>query len=116
MANAPKRPVATTPPVEGLIHVIRGQKVMLDADLAALYRVATGNLNLAVRRNEGRFPADFMFQLSRKEADSLLLQTATAKPGRGGGRHSVLHRERRTVLGLTAPTIIKPRCRNIRVP
>jgi hypothetical protein len=43
---------------------------MLDADLAALYGVVTGNLNLAVRRNEARFPEDFMFQLSRSEADN----------------------------------------------
>jgi ORF6N domain len=58
---------------------------MLDADLAALYGVTTGNLNLAVRRNPKRFPPDFMFQLSRKETQSLLLQNARAK-GRGGRR------------------------------
>jgi ORF6N domain-containing protein len=87
MANAPKRPgkaVAVGRPVESLIHVIRGQKVMLDSDLATLYAVTTGNLNLAVRRNASRFPADFMFKLSKAEADALLLQTARAKTGRGG--------------------------------
>ncbi len=56
---------------------------MLDSDLAELYGVTTGNLNLAVRRNEKRFPEDFMFHLSAEEAKSLLLQTARAK-GRGG--------------------------------
>ena len=58
---------------------------MLDADLAALYGVTTGNMNLAVRRNPKRFPPDFMFQLSREETQSLLLQNARAK-GRGGRR------------------------------
>ena len=52
---------------------------MLDSDLAELYRVTTGNLNLAVRRNPKRFPEDFMFQLSREETQSLLLQNARAK-------------------------------------
>jgi hypothetical protein len=59
---------------------------MLDSDLAALYRVTTGNLNLAVRRNESRFPPDFMFALSVDEAGGLVLQSARAKEGRGGRR------------------------------
>jgi len=87
MAKAKKPPgkhLAAPRPVESLIRVVRGQKVMLDSDLAALYQVTTGNLNLAVRRNESRFPSDFMFKLSKGEADSLLLQTARAKTGRGG--------------------------------
>jgi hypothetical protein len=70
--------------IERRIYLIRGQKVMIDSDLAALYQVATGNLNLAVRRNARRFPDDFMFQLTKEEADSLLLQIARAKGGRGG--------------------------------
>ena len=65
--------------IEQKIYLIRGHKVMLDADLAALYGVTTGNLNLAVRRNPKRFPEDFMFQLSREETQSLLLQNARAK-------------------------------------
>jgi hypothetical protein len=78
----------TVIPVERIasrIYVIRGESVMLDSDLADVYGVSTGNLNLAVRRNERRFPKDFVFQLSPKEFDSLLLQTAIAK-GRGGRR------------------------------
>ena len=71
--------------IEQKIYLIRGHKVMLDSDLAELYRVTTGNLNLAVRRNPKRFPEDFMFQLSREETQSLLLQNARAK-GRGGRR------------------------------
>jgi len=70
------------------IYLIRGDKVMLDSDLAALYRVTTGNLNLAVRRNPNRFPEDFMFQLTEGEWDSLILQFARPKKGRGG-RHTL---------------------------
>jgi hypothetical protein len=71
--------------IEKRIFLVRGQKVMLDSDLADLYGVTTGNLNLAVRRNKSRFPQDFMFQLTAEEAKSLLLQTARSK-GRGGRR------------------------------
>ena len=71
--------------IERRIYLIRAQKVMLDRDLAELYGVTTGNLNLAVRRNALRFPEDFMFQLSAEEAKSLLLQFARANI-RGGRR------------------------------
>ncbi len=64
------------------ICVIRGRSVMLDADLAEMYGVTTGNLNLAVRRNKRRFPEDFVFQLTVEELESLLLQNAISK-GRG---------------------------------
>jgi hypothetical protein len=87
-----KSPTANLPiPVqliERRIYLIRGQKVMLDSDLAELYQVTTGNLNLAVRRNSSRFPEDFMFQLTKEEANSLLLQFARAKTGRGGRQTS----------------------------
>jgi len=76
-------------PVESIasrIYLIRGQKVMLDADLAELYGVTTGNLNLAVSRNPKRFPDDFVFQLTGDEFESLLLQTARSK-ARGGRRN-----------------------------
>src|SRR5215470_13481010 len=82
----PKRsPSLPSELIEQKIYLIRGHKVMLDTDLAKLYGVTTGNLNLAVRRNPKRFPSDFMFQLNRKETESLLLQNARAK-GRGGRR------------------------------
>jgi predicted Zn-dependent peptidase len=74
--------------IERRIRLIRGQRVMLDADLAEIYQVTTGNLNLAVRRNKSRFPPDFMFQLTKEEFSSLLLQTARAKTSRGG-RHTL---------------------------
>ena len=68
--------------IERRIYLIRGQKVMIDADLAELYGTSTKSLNLAVRRNRIRFPWDFMFQLSREEVDSLRSQTVTFKAAR----------------------------------
>jgi phage regulator Rha-like protein len=73
--------------IERRILLIRGQKVMLDADLAELYEVETKQLNLAVRRNAERFPQDFMFQLSVQELDALRFQFETSKPRRGGRRY-----------------------------
>lgn len=73
------------PVLESRIWLIRGHKVLLDADLAELYQVTTGNLNLAVRRNRERFPADFMFQLTKAEFDNLRLQVA--RSSWGGRRH-----------------------------
>jgi hypothetical protein len=67
--------------IEQAILLIRGQRVLLDRDLAALYGVETKNLNKAVRRNIERFPADFMFQLTADEADSLRFQFGTLKRG-----------------------------------
>lgn len=67
--------------IERRIYLIRGQKVMVDADLAGLYRVSTGNLNLAVRRNKDRFPEDFLFHLTREEYEDLRLQNAISSWG-----------------------------------
>ena len=74
--------------IDALIHVIRGERVMLDADLAALYGVPTGRLNEAVRRNRARFPGDFMFQLTQEEAN-LISQIAISSSGRYGGRRKL---------------------------
>ena len=63
------------------IHPLRGQKVMLDFDLASLYGVSTGALNRAVKRNASRFPSDFMFRLTLREYDSLRFQFGTLKRG-----------------------------------
>ena len=68
------------------IRLFRGQKVLLDSDLARLYGVTTGNLNKAVNRNRERFPEDFVFQLTAEEAQSLIFQMGRSK-GRGGRRH-----------------------------
>ncbi|MEK6742523.1 MAG: ORF6N domain-containing protein [Nitrospirota bacterium] len=94
------KPTFTIETIERKIYLIRGQKVMLDSDLAALYRVATGALNRAVKRNTNRFPEDFMFQLTAEESDALRCQTGilelhdylrspmvTSKTGRGGRRY-----------------------------
>jgi hypothetical protein len=78
MAKVTKHPaksLAAHRPVEKLIHVIRGQKVMLDADLAALYQVEPRALIQAVKRNAARFPSDFMFQLSHAEAAEMRSQS-----------------------------------------
>ena len=72
---------------ESLILLIRGQKVMLDSDLAELYQVTTKRLNEQVRRNRERFPADFMFQLTPGETRVLRSQFATSNRGRGGRRY-----------------------------
>lgn len=72
--------------IEERIYLIRGQKVMLDSDLAELYGVLTKNLNRAVRRNLDRFPPDFMFQLTEEEAEALRFQIGTLKTGRGQHR------------------------------
>jgi len=68
------------------IHIIRGHRVMLDADLAKLYGVSTKRLNEAIRRNAARFPEDFMFQMNEEEADNLRSQFATSKSW-GGRRY-----------------------------
>jgi hypothetical protein len=72
--------------IERRIYLIRGQKVMLDADLAELYQAQTFRLNEQVKRNRNRFPQDFMFQLTKEEAKSLTSQFARSKEGRGGRR------------------------------
>jgi ORF6N domain len=73
--------------VERLIHLARGEKVLLDADLAKLYGVATKTLNRAVKRNRSRFPQDFMFQLTADEVANLRCQIGTSSSGYGGRRY-----------------------------
>jgi len=68
------------------ILVLRGVRVILDADLASLYGVETRRLNEQVRRNRDRFPREFMFRMTNQELASLMSQIATSKPGRGGTR------------------------------
>ena len=69
------------------IYVIREHKVMLAGDLAELYQVETRRLNEQVKRNIDRFPEDFMFQLTKVEAEALRSQIAISKIGRGGRRY-----------------------------
>src|SRR3989475_5132743 len=77
-----------TEQIERAIFLIRGHKVMLDADLARLYGVTVGRLNEAVKRNIERFPSDFMFQLTFQELRGLRSQIAISKKGRGGRRYA----------------------------
>ena len=72
--------------IESRIHLIRRSKVMLDADLAELYGVTTGNLNKALQRNRERFPDDFIFQLAPGEFKNLIFQSGISSR-HGGRRH-----------------------------
>jgi phage regulator Rha-like protein len=74
-------------PIEKVIFTIRGEKVILDADLAATYGVETKELNRAVKRNADRFPEDFMFQLTAEEVVNLRCQSGTSSSGYGGRRY-----------------------------
>jgi ORF6N domain len=101
MAKRPasKRQLIPTEVIERRIYLIRGHKVMLDSDLADLYQVETKALNQAVKRNQDRFPQDFMFRLGPEEArglgfhsgasnvESLRSQIVTSRAGRGGRRY-----------------------------
>ena len=68
--------------LQSKIHEVRGQKVMLDFDLALLYKVETRILNQAVKRNISRFPEDFMFQLTLEEMDNMSSQFVTTYPSK----------------------------------
>jgi hypothetical protein len=101
--------------IEQTIFFIRGHNVMLDSDLAHLYGVTAGRLNEAVKRNEDRFPSDFMFQLTKPEFDHLKSQIAISSSKWGGRRHppyafteqgvamlsSVLHSKRAIQVNIT---------------
>ena len=89
----PHKNLSVIRPVDGLIHVIRGQKIMLDADLAELYGVETGHLNRAVKRNLARFPQDIMFQLTSEEEERLRCQIGISNIGRGGRRYFLRSRK-----------------------
>jgi hypothetical protein len=79
--------VVTVEAIQKRIFLLRGQKVMLDVDLAQLYGVTSGRLNEAVKRNRDRFPIDFMFQLTKPEFENLKSQIAISSSGWGGRRH-----------------------------
>lgn len=85
--SRPRKSPAPLSAVEGVIHTIRGERVILDADLAKLYGVETKALNRAIQRNRDKFPPDFLFQLTSQEHESLRCQIGTSKMGRGGRRY-----------------------------
>jgi hypothetical protein len=76
--------------LDSLIHTLRGQKVMLDADLAALYGVSTKAFNQAIKRNADRFPADFRFQLTSEEQESLRSQIVTLETAEETNRSQIV--------------------------
>src|SRR6266404_5633965 len=82
MASSKKTLVVSKDQIDSMIRSIRGVRVMLDSDLAAIYGVSTKRLNEQVKRNLKRFPADFMFQLTAKEAVALRSQIATGSKSR----------------------------------
>jgi hypothetical protein len=73
-----------------LVRWVRGERVMLDADLARLYGVETGDLNRAVKRNSRRFPDDFMFVLNKQEVANLICQIGISSSGWGGRRKPIM--------------------------
>jgi phage regulator Rha-like protein len=82
-----KTAVVLAKKVTSKILVLRNQKVILDTDLSELYGVPVKQLNQQIKRNRTRFPADFLFTLTKAEDESLRSQTVTSKPGRGGRRY-----------------------------
>jgi len=84
----PRRQSALAFSVESQILFLRRQRVILDADLAQLYGVPVKRLNEQVKRNQERFPSDFMFQLTAKEDKILRSQIATSRAGHGGRRNT----------------------------
>jgi len=87
MTNKPPAGLTLTPnEIQAMVRVVRGQRVLLDFDLAQLYGVTTSTLNQAVQRHADRFPDDFAYQLTRQEFAALISQTVISKPGRGGRR------------------------------
>jgi len=74
----------------GLVRWVRSERVMLDADLARLYGVETGDLNRAVKRNSQRFPDDFMFVLNKQEVANLICQIGISSSGWGGRRKPIM--------------------------
>ena len=86
MTGQSRRELPVLEPVELLIRDIRGARVILDSDLARLYKVPTFRFNEAVKRNQNRFPADFRFQLTPAEFENLISQAAISNPGHGGRR------------------------------
>jgi hypothetical protein len=78
--------IVTPDEIQALVRMVRGQRVLLDSDLARLYGVTTSALNQAVQRNADRFPEDFFYQLTQQEVAGLMSQTVISKAGRGGRR------------------------------
>lgn len=92
--------------LQGLIRIIRGKRVMLDADLARLYGVSTKALNQAVQRNRGRFPTDFMFLLTPDETGNLKSQIVTSS---WGGKRKLPHAFTEQGIAMLSSVLRSPR-------
>ena len=88
MAKAAKMIAVADEAIMNKIYLIRGQKIMIDRDLAELYEVETKRLKEAVRRNSSRFPHDFMFEMNKKEFEIWRTQNATSKEDKQGLRYA----------------------------
>src|SRR5580693_6792703 len=88
LLSMPKRRATSAVTVESRILILRHQRVILDVDIARLYGVSVKRLNEQVKRNQERFPSDFMFQLTDRENGALRSQIATSKKTRGGRRYT----------------------------
>jgi len=106
-ANVPKERIMNS------IRFIRGQRVILDADLAELYEVETGALTRAVRRNPDRFPDDFMFQLTKQEFGSLRSQTGTSS--QWGGRRYPPYAFTEQGVAMLSSVLRSPRAVNVNI-
>jgi len=83
----PRKAALAAKPIDNRIFLVRSHKVLLDSDLAALYGVEVRALNQAIKRNQERFPVDFVFQLTPQEIDALTSQSVISNAGRGGRRY-----------------------------
>ena len=110
MTDAPLVPVEV---VESRIVLVRGVKVMLDADLAELYEVPTKALVQAVKRNPERFPFDFMFQLSDRDLADLKSQIATTRSWGGRRPHPFAFTEHRAIM-VSGPYGVRTRSTGLR--
>jgi hypothetical protein len=106
--------VLKTENIEPLVHLVRGEKVLFDEDLAALYRVKTGALNRAVRRNRQRFPEDFMFQLTVQEWENLKRQIGISSFGYGG-RRTVPHAFTEQGIAMLSSVLRSPRAVEVNI-
>lgn len=86
-----KKEIVVIERIEGLINEVRGEKIILDVNLAKLYGVTTHRLNEQARRNIGRFPEDFLFKPTNQEVTVLRSQNAISNRGQGGLRYAPLH-------------------------
>ena len=98
--------------IESKIFIIRGHKVMLDSDLAALYGVTTKNLNKAVARNLESFPEDFMYKLKKRELENLRFQTGTSS---WGGRRYSPYAFTENGVSMLSSVLKSPRAREVNI-